>query len=69
MGPSRGKGDEDVLADGKGGRRGDDRRRGYDFRYQLAADAAEILLVEEVGFAILAERQHQGPAAVRGREG
>src|SRR6516165_5770608 len=62
MRPWRLKSNEDIIADGIGGRRGDDRTIGYGFDSQLTANAAKIALIKKIGLAILAQRQHQGLA-------
>src|SRR5271165_223764 len=59
MCPWRLKRNEDIIADGIGGWRGDDLCIGYGFDSQLTANAAKVVLIKKIGLAILAQRQHQ----------
>ena len=59
------KSNKSIIAYGVGDRRGDDPSLGHCFDRQLATNAAEIVAIKNVGFAILPQRQYQRSAAVR----
>ena len=53
------QGDENIVADAKGGWSRLDSARGDSLDSEGASDTAEVVAVEKISFAVLAERKNQ----------
>src|SRR5215471_15678137 len=61
------KRNKNIIADRIGRRRGDDPYVGHGRSSQLTADTAEIVTIEKIGFAVLAQSQDQALVTARAR--